>query len=151
SSMQNRFRFGWLLTALLVGLFALQLSAQTVVTGDVVGTITDPSNAVVPGATVTLTSVDTGATSEVTTTSTGLFRFPLLKPGNYRVAVTQSGFRTTQQAVTVAVGQVTTSNIQLQVGQTSETVDVTSATPVIQTENANISTSFTPAQIDLLP
>src|SRR5689334_9185364 len=109
--MQNRFTFGWLLTVLLVGLFALNLSAQTVVTGDVVGTVTDPSNAVVPGATVTLSNVDTGSTSEVKTTQTGLYRFPLLKPGNYRIAVTQSGFRTTQQTVTVAIGQVTTSNI----------------------------------------
>ncbi|MBA3916773.1 MAG: carboxypeptidase regulatory-like domain-containing protein, partial [Acidobacteriales bacterium] len=147
----NRFRIEWLVTVLLVGLCALQMSAQTLVTGDVVGTVTDPSNAVLSGSTVTLTGVDTGSTAEIKTSSTGLFRFPLLKPGQYRIAVTQSGFRTTQQTITVAVGQVTTSNIQLQLGQSSETVEVTGATPVIQTENANISTSFTPAQVDLLP
>ncbi|MBA3913132.1 MAG: carboxypeptidase regulatory-like domain-containing protein [Acidobacteriales bacterium] len=141
----------WLAVIVILGISAIHLSAQTVVTGDVVGTVTDPSNAVVSAATVTLTGVDTGSTAEITTSSTGLFRFPLLKPGQYRVAVTAPNFRTTQQVVTVAVGQVTTSNIQLQLGQSSETVEVTGATPVIQTENANISTSFSPAQLDLLP
>ncbi|MBA3913391.1 MAG: TonB-dependent receptor [Acidobacteriales bacterium] len=141
----------WLAGLAVVTLFVIQMSAQTIVTGDVVGTVTDPSNAVLAGATVTLSSTDTGATTEIKTSQTGLFRFPLLKPGQYRIAATQSGFRTSQQNVTVAVGQITTSNIQLQLGQSNETVEVTTATPVIQTENANISTAFTPAQVDLLP
>src|SRR5436305_706492 len=129
----------WLAGILLAALFAIQVSTQTIVTGDVVGTVTDQSDAALPGATVTLTSIDTGATNEVKTTETGLFRFPLLKPGQYRLSVNQPGFRTSQQTVVVAVGQVTTLNLQLPVGQTNETVEVTSSTPVIQTENANIS------------
>ena len=140
-----------LATVLVAGLFALQVMAQTIVTGDIVGTVTDPSNAVVAGATVTLTSPDTGVSATAKTTSTGYFRFPLLKPGNYKLSVVQSGFRTSTQAVVVAIGAVTTSNIQLQVGQASETVEVTGAAPLIQTENANISTQLSFQQVDQLP
>ena len=140
------------LAALLVaGLFAFQAMAQTVVTGDISGTVTDQSNAVVVGATVTLSSPEIGYSQSTKTTSTGLYRFPLLKPANYKLIVSQSGFRTSDQPVTVAVGAVTTANIQLQVGQGSETIEVSGATPLIQTENANLQTSMTQQQIDNLP
>jgi hypothetical protein len=136
---------------LVAGLFAMQMMAQTTTSGDLAGTVTDPSNAVVSGAGVSVTSVDTGANYTTKTTSTGSFRAPSLKPGDYKVTVTQSGFRTTIETVTVALGAVTTANIQLQVGQGSETVEVTGAAPLIQTEDANISTAFTQKQVDLLP
>jgi len=76
-----RFRLLFKLATLLVaGLFAVQVMAQTIVTGDVTGTVTDPSNAVVSGATVTLASAESGTNATVKTNSTGLYRFPLLKP-----------------------------------------------------------------------
>ena len=140
------------LAALLVaGLFAFQAMAQTVVTGDISGTVTDQSNAVVVDATVTLSSPEIGYSQSTKTTSTGLYRFPLLKPANYKLIVSQSGFRTSEKPVTVAVGAITTANIQLQVGQTSETVEVSSAAPLIQTENANLQTTMSAHQIDNLP
>jgi len=125
--------------------------AQTIVTGDVTGTVTDPSNAVVSGATVTLASAESGTNATVKTNSTGLYRFPLLKPGNYKISVAQSGFRTTTETAVVAIGAVTTANIQLQIGQGSETVEVTGAAPLIQTENANIQTSVTEKEVMELP
>jgi len=140
-----------LATLLVAGLFAIQVMAQTIVTGDVTGTVTDPSNAVVSGATVTLSSADNGTNASVKTTSTGLYRFPLLKPGNYKVSVAQSGFRTTTESVVIAIGAVTTANIQLQIGQGSETVEVTGAAPLIQTENANIQTSVSEKEVMELP
>ena len=136
---------------LVAGLFAMQMMAQTTTSGDLAGTVTDPSNAVVSGAGVSVTSVDTGANYTTKSTSTGSYRAPSLKPGDYKVTVTQSGFRTTVETVTIALGAVTTANIQLQVGQGSETVEVTGAAPLIQTEDANISTAFTQKQVDLLP
>ncbi len=139
-----------LLTAVSLLLAGL-LMGQTIVTGDIVGTVTDPSNAVVTGATVTLTSVESGAAQSTNTSTTGLFRFPLLKPGNYKVSVSQSGFRTTNETAVVAIGAVTTANIQLQIGQGSETVEVTGAAPLIQTENANIQTSVTEKEVMELP
>jgi len=140
-----------LATLLVAGLFAVQVMAQTIVTGDVTGTVTDPSNAVVSGATVTLSSVDTGTNVSTKTTATGLYRFPLLKPGNYKVTVTQAGFRTSAESVVVAIGAVTTANIQLQIGQGSETVEVTGAAPLIQTENANLQTTVSEKEVLELP
>ncbi|MGA8764940.1 MAG: carboxypeptidase-like regulatory domain-containing protein [Candidatus Sulfotelmatobacter sp.] len=150
--MRSRFGSYWLITTLLVvGLFAIQAFAQTIVTGDLVGIVTDPSSAVVANATVTLTNTETGVSQTTTTSTTGLYRFSLLKPGNYKVVVTQSGFRKTSETMTVAIGTVATANIQLQLGQSSETVEVTGAAPLIQTENANIETSLSSQQVDLIP
>jgi hypothetical protein len=125
--------------------------AQNVVTGGISGTITDPSGAVVPNATLTLKSNATGETQTATTGSTGLYNFPLLKPGSYSVSIAQSGFRGVNQKVDVLLGQVTTANIKLVVGNASETVEVTAAAPLLQTEDANISTTFTSTQIENLP
>jgi len=150
--MTNRSGKQWLITGLLVmGLFALQAIAQTVLTGDVVGTVTDQSKAVVSNATVTLTNTETGTLQRVTTNTTGLYRFSLLEPGNYQLAVEEQGFRRASLKVVVAVGAVTTANIQLEVGQTSETVEVTGAAPLIQSENANISTDLNAKLVDELP
>jgi len=140
------------LAALLVaGLFAIQMVAQTTTSGDIAGTVTDPSNAVVSGATVTVTSPDTGSVTNTKTNSTGAFRVPSLKPATYRITITQPGFRTAAETVTVSIGMVVVANIQLQVGQAAETVEVTGLTPLIQTENANLSTAFSPSQVDMLP
>jgi Carboxypeptidase regulatory-like domain len=140
-----------LIPLLVFCLFAAQMLAQTTTSGDITGTVTDPSGAVVSGATVTITSIEYGTVDTTKTSSTGAYRLPSLKPGNYKVAVTQTGFRTTVKTVVVAIGQVTTADIKLQIGQTTETVEVSGAAPLIQTENANISTSFNPKQLDLLP
>jgi hypothetical protein len=133
------------------GLFAIQMVAQTTTSGDIAGTVTDPSNAVVSGATVTVTSPDTGSVTNTKTNSTGAFRVPSLKPATYRITITQPGFRTAAETVTVSIGMVVVANIQLQVGQAAETVEVTGLTPLIQTENANLSTAFSPSQVDMLP
>lgn len=136
---------------LIVCLFAAQMMAQTTTSGDIAGTVTDPSGAVIAGATVTITSVEYGSIDTTVTSTTGAYRLPSLRPGNYKVAVTQTGFTTIVKTAVVAIGQVTTANVQLQIGQANETVEVSGAAPLIQTENANLSTSFTPQQVDLLP
>jgi len=142
------------ISTILVALLAVvapHLAAQSILTGDVVGTVTDPSGAVVSGATVTLSSVDTGSTQTAKTGSTGGFRFPLVKPGQYKLSVTATGFRTTTQTVSAAVSAVTTANLQLQLGQGTETVEVSGAAPLIETENANISTTYGTTQVENLP
>ena len=140
-----------LATLLVAGLFALQVMGQSIVTGDVVGTVTDPSNAVVSGATVRLISVDTGASVEVKTNASGSYRIPLVKPGNYKVSVAQSGFRTIEAAVAVEIGQANTVNLQFQLGQASEVVEVSGAAPLIQAEDANISSNYSQNQLAALP
>ncbi len=127
------------------------LVAQNTTTGAISGTVTDPSNAVIPNAPVTLTNLGTGVSVTATTNSNGAYNFPLLQPASYKITVKQQGFRTLEQTVAVTVGQTTTVNINLLVGQSSEVVEVTGGAPLIQTEDANISTSFSAKQVDLLP
>lgn len=127
------------------------LLAQNIVTGGISGTVTDPSGAVVPNATVTLKSNSTGETQQTTSSSTGLYNFPLLKPGPYSVSIAQSGFRGVSQKVDVLLGQTIMVNIKLAVGNASETVEVTGTVPLLQTEDANISTTFTSTQVENLP
>jgi len=87
----------------------------------------------------------------VVTSATGSYRFALLRPGNYEIAVTQTGFGPSRQGVVVAVGQVTNASVQLKVGAATQTVEVTAATPLLQTENGNITTSYSPTEIELTP
>jgi hypothetical protein len=136
---------------MLLAFAASHVFAQSIVTGDAVGTVTDPSGAVVSGATVTLTSVDTGASQTATTASNGFYRFPLLKPGQYRLAVKQSGFKSSEEAILVSVGQITTTNMKLELGNATEVLEVTGATPLIETENANIATTYSTQQLEALP
>lgn len=74
-----------------------------------------------------------------------------MQPGRYTVTATQQGFRSVAQPAQVAVGQVSSLNIQLAVGQASQTVEVTAAAPLLQTETGNISTTFNTQQIENVP
>ncbi|MGE5207601.1 MAG: carboxypeptidase regulatory-like domain-containing protein [Chlamydiota bacterium] len=140
-----------LLTAALVLFWTAPLRAQNLVSGGVTGTVTDPSGAVVPNATVSLKSDATGQTLSQSTTATGVFRFQFLNPGAYTLTVKAANFKSTTSDVAVSVGQTTTSNMTLALSTASQTVTVTSEAPVIQTENGNVSTTFTPAQVALVP
>jgi hypothetical protein len=136
---------------LIVMLMALHAAGQSVVTGDAVGTVTDPSGAVVSAAIVTLTSSDTAATQSVATGANGFYRFPLLKPGQYSLTVKQAGFKSSSETILVSVGQITTTNVKLEVGASSQVVEVTGAPPLIETENANLATAYSTNQIQQLP
>ena len=143
-------RLGALLAALLLLLPSL-LSAQSIVTGAINGTITDPSSAVIVAATVTLTSSDTGASLTTQTNSSGGYSFGLVKPGRYTLVVSQTGFKQSTQAVEVALGETAVANVKLELGSGSVTVEVTGQGALLQTENANISTSIETAEIENLP
>src|SRR5437899_6143068 len=84
------------------------LAAQSLFSGDIAGTVTDPSGAVIPNVAVTLRSLDTGAAQATTTNQVGAYRFTLLKPGQYRISVSASGFQRTERAITVEVGKIST-------------------------------------------
>ncbi|MFY9912603.1 MAG: carboxypeptidase regulatory-like domain-containing protein [Candidatus Sulfotelmatobacter sp.] len=126
--------------------------AQSLTTGDIAGTILDPTGAAVPNATVSLTNNETGAKQTTTTNSTGAYRFPLLNPGSYLVNASAQGFQAaSENTVTVSVGQITTADIHLTVQAASTTVEVSGGGNVVQTENANVSTNITPEQIANIP
>lgn len=137
---------------LIVGLSLLApaILAQSLLTGDLSGTVTDPSGATIPQATITLTSLDTGEVRQDKTNSAGSYRFSLLKPGRYTVVANVTGFEQTQNTLEVAVGQVAQSDLKLSVGRSSTTVEVTAGAAAVNTEPSNI-TSFTQAQMQLLP
>ncbi len=76
-------------------LLAVSAFSQTITTGDVVGVITDTSGAVVPGATVTIKSAESGETRAAASSGQGQYRFPLLKPGEYVVSASSTGLNPT--------------------------------------------------------
>ena len=135
-------------TAMLLATVSL---SQTIVTGGISGIVTDPSGAAIAGATVTLNNAFTGVTQTATTGSDGGYGFALLKPGTYAVTVEQSGFSKAIQSVDVLLGRTTTANIKLQLGSATTTVEVTGAAPVLQTEDANITTNFDTQQVQNIP
>jgi hypothetical protein len=117
--------------------------AQTIVTGGFSGTITDPTGATVPSAAVSLTSETTGDITSSVTGGNGEYVFSLLKPGEYRLIVTKDGFKTYSRRVSVLLGQNLTVNIGLDLGPATTTVEVNDLPPLLQTENANITTTLT--------
>ena len=126
-------------------------TAQSLTSGDIAGTITDPSGAVVPNAIVTLKSNDSGATQTRPTNSQGAYRFSLLSPGTYTISVSAPGFQKAQQQATATVGQAASANIQLALGAASQTVEVSAGAEAVQAENADISTTISQQQIAQVP
>src|SRR5215831_11317558 len=149
----NKLIFVFLAMAVLVGctLATIPALAQSLTTGDITGIITDPSGAVLPNAPVTLTNTQTGTTSTLKTNASGSYRFSLLDPGTYTVSASLQGFQPTKQAVAVSVGQASTVNLQLALATAGTTVEVTAQSAVVQTDNANLSTTFSPEQIANIP
>lgn len=140
-------------SALLFALAVLTHSAWSQeVTATVVGTVTDPSGAVVPGATVKVTSIDRGVTYTGETNDAGLYRIAQLPVGQYNLTVQKSGFSTVaHEPFVLAINQVARIDVSLKVGQTSETVEVTAAAPVLETDSTTVDTVMNAATNDSLP
>jgi hypothetical protein len=141
-----------LILALLMGTaFTGNLKAQSIISGDIVGGVTDQSGAAVPNATVTITSKATGETHAATTNSSGSYRVPLLKPGDYTILITAPGFEQASVPVAVSASTTTTADVRLTVGSAAQTVEVTATAPLLHTEAADLSTTFTQQQVQSLP
>jgi hypothetical protein len=126
-----------------------QISSST---GAIQGTVTDPQNAVIPGAQVELINRDTGATSQTTTQNDGTYVFPLVAPGNYQIKVTAQGFETTQlNDVRVDVTKVTNASVKLKVGQVSTVAEVTESFTAVDTRTATTGDVITGTQIRDIP
>src|SRR5579884_735558 len=142
----------WLLLAAMALFLALPaVDAQTLTTGDITGTISDPTGAVVPGASVVLTNTDTGVSQNTTTSASGTYRFSFLPPGEYRVSAAATGLKTELAAVSIQVGQVTTLNLTARVQAAQTVVEVSAAPAAVQTENANLARAFNSTQMMDLP
>jgi hypothetical protein len=109
------------------------------VTASISGTVTDTSGAAIVGATVTATNVDTGVTAKQQTNSEGYYSFQSLPLGKYNVAVEQKGFKTYRQSgVVLDVNAALVVDVSLQVGQTTETVEVSSSALHVETANTQM-------------
>ncbi|MFL6282611.1 MAG: carboxypeptidase regulatory-like domain-containing protein [Pyrinomonadaceae bacterium] len=117
------------------------------------GTVTDPAGAVVPEATVTLTSRETSRSQTATTSNEGFYRFSELAPGTYTLTVEKAGFKKTSlESLVVNAEQVQGTDVVLTTGEVSEVVTVTdTAAPPLETENADLNKSISTQEVRQLP
>ena len=109
--------------------------------GTLTGTVTDPAGAVVPNVKVTVTNIQTNATAESQTNEAGQYTVPNLPIGQYRIRFEAQGFKATvREAVTLNVAQVLRIDTQMQIGATTEAIEVTAAAPLLQTETPDVGT-----------
>ena len=136
---------------LIFGCVAMYAQGQAV-NAQLNGTVTDPNNAGVPGAKVTLSNVDVGFARQFITSETGQYTFSQIPPGTYELRVEKPGFDVYRQPkVVLAVGQSSTLNAKLQIGSVSQTVEVTGNAPVLETGNANVGSEVSTKQAVELP
>ena len=129
----------------------LTVSAQSD-RGTITGIVSDSTGAVLPKASVTATNVSKGIISKTVTNEEGNYTVPLLPAGTYLVRIELSGFRTyIREGITVQVAQTARLDVTLQVGEVSETVEVTADASILRTESAELSTSITPEKLSALP
>jgi Carboxypeptidase regulatory-like domain len=147
--------FRHLVSAVLISLAILSICSRTLaqssMTGFVAGQITDSSGAVVQNASVILKNTGTSATQKSTTSVEGTYRFSFISPGPYIISVVASGFQPASQSISVDVGQGAVANLVLAVASASSNVTVQAGSELIQTENADVATSFSERQIAETP
>jgi hypothetical protein len=131
-------------TAAFVALAALSPIAKAQLTsGDLVGTITDPTGAAVPQAKVDIAEETTGVRTSQSSDANGLYRFNNLPIGKYDLTISAAGFSTnTLKGVAIELNKTATQNINLAIGQVSQTLEVVEAGETIDTSTAQIQTNF---------
>lgn len=150
--MQMRSVKSALLLVLTLALSASCLWAQaTISTGSIQGTVTDPSGAVLSNAKVIITNRSTAQVITTKTNTAGGYTSGALVPGNYTVRIEAPGFKATEVPITVLVGNAANGNAKLQVGQTSETIEVQANNVQVNTEQATVQGVLTSQQIENLP
>jgi len=126
--------------------------AQSASTSALSGTVTDPTRAVIPNVTVTVTSAATNQVRNAITGADGSYRFPLLEPGAYRVKFAAAGFKTAEvTAVTLVVTETAVLDRALEVGSQSEQVTVEANVETVQTATSTLGTTVTGNTITALP
>ena len=128
------------------------LALSQVNKSNLIGVIQDTSGAAVPGATIRLSNVGTGAVRTETTDPTGLYRFTLMDFGTYRLEAEHAGFKkVVREAIQLETGQTTTVDITLSVGELKESVQVTAESPLLRTETGGTGTTVTTQALNELP
>jgi outer membrane receptor protein involved in Fe transport len=135
------------------GIFVLAAAAAAFAqTAQITGRVMDPSDAIVPAATVTITSTDTGVSRTIPTNDSGYYTVPLLPRGNYRVSAAKAGFRTVSRTeISLDDGQVLRLDFSLPVGQVAETIEVTATASLLDTSTTSMATVVPKQRIEDLP
>lgn len=140
-----------LFVLLFTACFAVGASAQ-LSTASMFGTVTDPSGASIPGATVTITQTDTNTVRTVQTNGEGAYRADFLPVGPYKVNVVAKGFKTYEQSgITLTVTENAQLDFPLVTGGSSETIEVTAEVPLLNTGNSTLGRTVGNEEIDNLP
>jgi hypothetical protein len=131
---------------------AVAFAQGQAINGTIEGTVTDPSGAVLPGVTVTVTSVDTGEMRVIVTNESGVYRAPLLPLGAYRVSAELQGFRKYEQSgISLSAGQVAVIDVRLGVGAVTEVVSVTADSPIVDLAKIEQGRTLNEREIKTLP
>ncbi|MGH9801197.1 MAG: carboxypeptidase regulatory-like domain-containing protein, partial [Blastocatellia bacterium] len=136
---------------LLLFVLLFPVCAQTP-SGEISGVVNDSAGSVVSGVKVTLTNPSTNAVREVQTNEAGLYAFPALPPGGYNLRVERQGFRSIERKnIEVLVGSANRIDLNLEIGEVSNTVEIAGGAPVLQSENASIGTVIENRSVVELP
>ena len=120
--------------------------------GSILGTVSDPQGAAVSGATVTVTDTSKGTTETATTNDSGNYSVTHLIPGSYDIRVQAQGFKPTEtKAVTVSVDVGSRVDLKLELGGSTETVEVTAEAPQLKTDRSDVASTFTERAVEGLP
>ncbi|HJT53050.1 MAG TPA: TonB-dependent receptor [Candidatus Angelobacter sp.] len=140
------------IVVLLSSFVAISAAAQSAASATIIGTVVDPQGAVVPGAKVTATNAATGVGRTVDTTSSGNYTIPNLPPGTYNVRVEAKGFAAGEtKGIALNVGDQRDLGFKLAVSGASESVEVTTEAPLIETTRTDVSSSVTDLDMQRLP
>jgi len=132
-------------------LLAAGLAAQVLPVGTVDGTVKDTTGGTLADIKVTLRNVDTGIARDVQTNADGYYFFPLVNPGRYEASVEKAGFKKGVQEVLVRTGIRSTADFTLQLGQVTDSVQVTGEAPLLETSTAAVSRNVTQKQVSEMP
>lgn len=133
---------------IVIPLFGLAQAGNSSITG----TVKDATDASIPGVTITLSNLDTGFHSETLTNEAGVFRIGALVPGNYQLQAELPGFnRLTRGPLVLQVSQTLAIDLHLEVGQVSETVEITEAAPLVSSQSSDIGQAINRQMLSALP
>jgi len=131
--------------------FSMNQASAQLNTADILGTVSDSAGAVVPNVKVTAQNIATNDTKTVMTSSTGVYVFNLMIPGQYTITAEAPSFKKSTVSLTVSAGDRARADIQLQLGDLSQVVEVEAQSPALQTDSATLSTVLAAQSVQDLP
>jgi hypothetical protein len=142
----------WLFLLAIIGILGTGQAYAQVAGATLTGTVKDSSGAVIPNAQISITDLATSVSRSVSSNAAGLYTAPNLSPGNYEVRVTSTGFRTqVQRGITLTVGAQQQLDITMQVGQITQTVEITTEAPTVELTSSELGATVNSTTVRELP